>query len=318
MVNFCPYYNSVAAEGLMCIKFGSWLCPKIKQGIGYQEICRFSVLVNKCRIYDEDNRARFSHYKSLSVKKGKDQSRGKLYSDLAKKGKQKANQKAACGKDQSREKTPNSVRCLKCDRNISSNISKCKSTTVNYFKCWKSGHRAADCRSSNLTCFTYEENGHNSTQCVKPKKAQSEGKVFSLSGKETTASDYLIQDTCFINNIPLIISTECVIRLSLEVYAINGSMVIDTPTNGSVTTLLLGELKKQLEDLLEKKFVRTSVSLWGGPMLLVKKKDGCTKLCVYYRLLDEVTIKNKYPLPRIDDLMDQFFGACVFNKIDLC
>ena len=79
----------------------------------------------------------------------------------------------------------------------------------------------------------------------------------------------------------------------------------------------LAELKKQLEDLLDKKFVRPSVSPWGAPMLLVKKKDGSTRLCVDYRQLNKVTIKNRYPLPRIDDLMDQLVGARVFSKIDL-
>ena len=79
----------------------------------------------------------------------------------------------------------------------------------------------------------------------------------------------------------------------------------------------LAELKKQLEDLLEKKFVRPSVSPWGAPVLLVKKKDGSMRLCVDYRQLNKVTIKNKYPLPRIDDLMDQLVGAKVFSKIDL-
>ena len=79
----------------------------------------------------------------------------------------------------------------------------------------------------------------------------------------------------------------------------------------------LSELKKQLEELLEKKFIRPSVSPWGAPVLLVKKKDGSMRLCIDYRRLNQVTIKNKYLLPRIDDLMDQLVGACVFSKIDL-
>ena len=79
----------------------------------------------------------------------------------------------------------------------------------------------------------------------------------------------------------------------------------------------LAELKKQLEDLLDKKFVRPSVSPWGAPVLLVKKKDGSMRLCIDYRQLNKVTIKNRYPLPRIDDLMDQLVGAHVFSKIDL-
>ena len=79
----------------------------------------------------------------------------------------------------------------------------------------------------------------------------------------------------------------------------------------------LGELKKQLEELLDKQFIRPSVSPWGAPVLLVKKKDGSMRLCVDYRQLNKVTIKNRYPLRRIDDLMDQLVGAEVFSKIDL-
>jgi len=84
-----------------------------------------------------------------------------------------------------------------------------------------------------------------------------------------------------------------------------------------MTASELAELKKQLEDLLDKKFVRPSVSPWGAPMLLVKKKDGSMRLCIDYRQLNKVMIKNRYPLPRIDDLMDQLVGARVFSQIDL-
>jgi hypothetical protein len=59
------------------------------------------------------------------------------------------------------------------------------------------------------------------------------------------------------------------------------------------------------------------VSPWGAPVLLVKKKDGSMRLCVVYRQLNKVTIKNKYPIPRIDDILDQLKGASVFSKIDL-
>jgi hypothetical protein len=79
----------------------------------------------------------------------------------------------------------------------------------------------------------------------------------------------------------------------------------------------LRELKSQLEDLLRKHFIRPSVSPWGAPVLLVKKKDGTMRLCIDYRQLNKVTIKNKHPLPRIDDLLDQLKGATVFSKIDL-
>ena len=80
---------------------------------------------------------------------------------------------------------------------------------------------------------------------------------------------------------------------------------------------VLGELKKKLEELLKKQFIRPCVSPWGAPMLLVKKKDSSMRLCVDYRQLNKVTIKNRYLLPRIDSLMDQLVGAEVFSKIDL-
>ena len=79
----------------------------------------------------------------------------------------------------------------------------------------------------------------------------------------------------------------------------------------------LKELKLHLKELLEKGFIRLSVSPWGAPMLFVKKKDGMLRLCVDYRQLNKMIVKNKYPLPRIDDLFDQLKGASVFSKIDL-
>nr|ABA94837.1 retrotransposon protein, putative, Ty3-gypsy subclass [Oryza sativa Japonica Group] len=79
----------------------------------------------------------------------------------------------------------------------------------------------------------------------------------------------------------------------------------------------LAEVKRQIEELESKGYVRPSSSPWGAPVLLVKKKDGSERMVIDYRALNEVTIKNKYPLPRIDDLFDQLKGARVFSKIDL-
>ncbi|KAL8098148.1 hypothetical protein AgCh_031067 [Apium graveolens] len=77
------------------------------------------------------------------------------------------------------------------------------------------------------------------------------------------------------------------------------------------------ELAAQLQELLDKGVIRLSVSPWGTPVLFVKKKDGSRRLCIDYRELNKLTIKNKYPLPRIDDLFDQLKGASWFSKIDL-
>jgi hypothetical protein len=79
----------------------------------------------------------------------------------------------------------------------------------------------------------------------------------------------------------------------------------------------LDELKKQLDDMLRKGLILPSASPWGSPIIFVDKRDGTTRLCVDYRKLNDVTIKNKYPLPKIEDLFDQLTGAQVFSKIDL-
>jgi hypothetical protein len=79
----------------------------------------------------------------------------------------------------------------------------------------------------------------------------------------------------------------------------------------------LKELKKQLEELQEAGYIRPNSSPCGAPVLIVQKKDGSQGMCVDYRTLNDVTMKNKYPLPRIEDLFDQMRGARVFSKIDL-
>ena len=79
----------------------------------------------------------------------------------------------------------------------------------------------------------------------------------------------------------------------------------------------LKELKLQLQELLEKGFIRPSVSPWGALVLFVKKKDGTLRLCIDYRQLNKLAVKNKYLLPIIDDLFDQLKGASIFSKIDL-
>jgi hypothetical protein len=77
------------------------------------------------------------------------------------------------------------------------------------------------------------------------------------------------------------------------------------------------ELSSQLQELLDKGFIRPSSSPWGAPVLFVKKKDGSMRMCIDYRELNKLTIKNRYPLPRIDDLFDQLQGSSVYSKIDL-
>ena len=98
--------------------------------------------------------------------------------------------------------------------------------------------------------------------------------------------------------------------------------VVPSATPASITPyrmapLELKELKLQLQELLEKGFIRPNVSPWGAPVIFVKKKDGTLQLCIDYRQLNKLTVKNKYPLPRIDDLFDQLKAESIFSKIDL-
>ncbi|GKF65130.1 hypothetical protein Tco_0191647 [Tanacetum coccineum] len=79
----------------------------------------------------------------------------------------------------------------------------------------------------------------------------------------------------------------------------------------------LKELSDQLKELSEKGFIRPSSSPWGAPVLFVKNKDGSLCMCIDYRELNKLTVKNRYPLLRIDDLFDQLQGSSVYSKIDL-
>jgi hypothetical protein len=88
-------------------------------------------------------------------------------------------------------------------------------------------------------------------------------------------------------------------------------------TSFRMTTPELAELKEHIKELLEKGFIRPSSSPWGAPVIFVPKKDGTQRSCVDYRALNGVIIKNKYLLPRINDLFDQLCGVCVFSKIGL-
>ncbi|XP_050896238.1 uncharacterized protein LOC127102975 [Lathyrus oleraceus] len=238
LIKFCPHYNTANAERSKCLKFVNGLRPDIKKEMGYQQIMRFSDLVNKSRIYDEDSRESAAHYKSLHDKKGKGKFRGKSYD-----GKKKVGD----GKKLSGGGSHTLVKCFICGVE-GHRAPECPKGDVTCFKCGKQGYKYFDCRvGSNVTCYNCGEQGHISTNCNKPKKEQAKWKVFALSGVDTSVEERLIRGTCFINNMPLIaiidtdathsfISLDCAKRLNLELFVMCGSMVIDTSTMGSVTT----------------------------------------------------------------------------------
>ena len=105
-------------------------------------------------------------------------------------------------------------------------------------------------------------------------------------------------------------------EIDFPIDLVSGTAPISLPPY-RMAPIELKELKTQLQELVDEGFIRPSISPWGAPVLFVKKKDGTWRLCIDYRQLNKVTIRNKYPLPYIDDLFDQLQGAKVFSKINL-
>ncbi|GKC35488.1 putative reverse transcriptase domain-containing protein [Tanacetum coccineum] len=140
-----------------------------------------------------------------------------------------------------------------------------------------------------------------------------------VTGKELTERH--LEDVSVIRNFPDVFPDDLPglpphRQVEFKIHLVPGA----TPVARAPYRLALSEMKefsKQLQELSEKGFIRLSSSPWGAPVLFVKKKDGTFRMCIDYRKLNKLTIKNRYPLPRIDDLFSQLQGSSVYSKIDL-
>ncbi|GJT73580.1 putative reverse transcriptase domain-containing protein [Tanacetum coccineum] len=162
----------------------------------------------------------------------------------------------------------------------------------------------------------------NLISCIKTKRYISRGcQVFVAQVMEKKSEDKRLEDIPVVREFPKVFLEDLhglppIRQVEFQIDLIPGA----TPIARAPYRLApseMQELSNQLQELADRGFIRPSTSPWGAPVLFVKKKDGSFRMCIDYRELNKLTVKNRYPLPRIDDLFDQLQGSSVYSKIDL-
>ncbi|GKA74904.1 putative reverse transcriptase domain-containing protein [Tanacetum coccineum] len=236
--------------------------------------------------------------------------------------------------------TGNKPLCNRCGKH---HFGYCKVVCSNY---GRAGHMTRDCKGkaiatganvrTTVTCYDCGEKGHTRNYCLKKKDPQDEearGWAYVIRDAEkqqgpnvvtVIGMDWLVdQDAVIvcgkkvvhipINNKMLVVEGD---RVEFKIELVPGAAPV-TRASYRLAPSELKELADQLQELSEKGFIHPSSSPWGALVLFVKKKDGSFRMCIDYRELNKLTVKNRYPLPRIDDLFDQLQGSSVYSKIDL-
>ncbi|XP_075486275.1 uncharacterized protein LOC142525874 [Primulina tabacum] len=202
-----------------------------------------------------------------------------------------------------------------------------------------------ECLVASGRCFRCKEMGHMALKCpLSSGKGKVQGRIFAMT-KESVNPDSSVISVKFLADdhdsdvfvglgssmgIPIISCLQANKLLHKGFMGFLASVVdVQKESNLQLQDIVVVKdypdvfaddvpgLPPDREELLDKGFIRPSSSPWGAPVLFVKKKDGSLRLCIDYRELNKVTVKNKYPLPRIIDLFDQLQGAAIFSKIDL-
>ncbi|GJX95275.1 putative reverse transcriptase domain-containing protein [Tanacetum coccineum] len=162
----------------------------------------------------------------------------------------------------------------------------------------------------------------NLISCIKTKRYISRGcQVFVAQKMEKKSDEKQLEDIPVVREFPKVFPEDLpglppVHQVEFQIDLIPGA----TPVARAPYRLApseMQELSNQLQELADRGFIRPSTSPWGAPVLFVKKKDRSFRMCIDYRELNKLTVKNRYPLPRIDDLFDQLQGSSVYSKIDL-
>ena len=238
LVRYFPHYQGRDGESSKCVKFLNGLRPEVKQAMNYQGVYQFTLLVNMCRIWDEDSRHRAAYYRSTGLMKNKkngSKNLGKPYPTPPKQhGILPQNQRTtvmgfASGSGSKPTTFPTQIIC---------------------FRCGKPSHISSNYTNKDRICFNYRKNGHIQRNFPYPKKEQNggvlndqtehskaTGRVFTLNGVEASKSKDLIQGKCFISGILLIvlldfgatysfISYSCVDKLKLFVSSLNKDLVV--------------------------------------------------------------------------------------------
>nr|GFA94402.1 putative reverse transcriptase domain-containing protein [Tanacetum cinerariifolium] len=179
------------------------------------------------------------------------------------------------------------------------------------------GHKAKDFQSknvassatvqSNVVCYECGERGHKSRACLKKADRR---------GGNVQGQAYVIRDAEHNQGPNVVMGLPPPRQVEFKIELIPGAAPV-TCAPYRLAPSELKELSDQLKELSKKGFIRPSSSPWGAPVLFVKKKDESFRMCIDYRKLNKLTVKNRYPLLRIDDLFDQLQGSSVYSKIDL-
>ncbi|GKB57052.1 putative reverse transcriptase domain-containing protein [Tanacetum coccineum] len=270
----------------------------------YKEICTFAERQTESKRKQDDNQQQ-------QQKKNKRQNTGRAYTIGSGEKKPYGGSKPLCAKCNYHHDGPCAPRCHKCN---------------------KVGHLARDCRSTSNANNANNQRGTRSGHArINPDSNVVTG-TFLLNNRYDSVlfdigADRSFMSTAFSSQIDI---TPTVLdhyyddlpglpptrQVEFQIDLILGAApVTRTPYRLAPSELI--ELSKQLKELSNKGFIIPSSSPWGASVLFVKKKDGSFRMCIDYRELNKLTVKNRYPLPRIDDLFDQLQGSSVYSKIDL-